>query len=189
MRRGAVVVVAAVLLAGCSAGAQTAPTGPPRAPTPSTLSPTATASPSASAIAIDPCALATAEDVVVAAGGHITAQQHDQRDPAVPGCIWWLADSRIGDGDLLVVVTDVDADAADLAAVRAASPQPQDVADLAEGAFFDGSIGQLVLLQHGTIVTLAAAGFVQDAADPTAASIREVLVALAAPVASSLSPS
>lgn len=187
MRRVALVLVG-LLLAGCSGTPQTAPTGPPRSSTPSTLSPTASGSPSASPVAIDPCSLASESDVVAAAGGRVTARQHDQRNPSVPGCIWWLDDSRLGEGDLLVVVTATDADSADLAAVRAASPHPADVPDVGEGAFYDGSIGQLVLLQGGTIVTLAAAGFVHDAADPTAAQMQQVLVALAGPVADALAP-
>lgn len=186
MRRVLIGLATAMLLAGCSATPQTAPTGPPRAPTPSTLSPTATPSPSGTPITVDPCALAKESDIVASAGGKVTAQQHDQRNPSVPGCIWWLQDSKLGDGDLLVAVTDTGADADDLAAIRAASPQPVDVSGVGDGAFYDGSLGQLVLLQSGTLVTLASSGFVLDAADPPAAEIRSVLVALAGPVGASL---
>lgn len=187
MRIATVALAVCVLAAaGCSGSPQTAPTGPPRSPTPSTLSPTATPSGSAAPVAVDPCALASGADVTAAAGGRITAQQHDQRNPQVPGCIWWLEDSSLGAGDLLVVVTDTDADAADLAAVRAASPHPEDVDGVGDGAFYDGSIGQLVLLENGSLVTLAASGFVLKAADPPSSDIKKVLVALAAPVAASL---
>lgn len=186
MRRLLTGALLAVLLSACSGTPQVAPTGPPRSPTPATLSPTATPSGSVTPVTIDPCRLADAADLVAAAGGTVGEPQHDQRDPAVPGCIWPLTGSRLGQGDLLVVVTGTGADTADLAAVQAASPAPQPVSGIGQGAFVDRSIGQLVLLSDGTIVTLAASGFVLDAADPPATAIAQVLTALAGPVAANL---
>ena len=186
MRRYVVLPIAAMLLAACSGTPQVAPTGPPRSPTPATLSPTATPSGSVTPVTIDPCALADSSDVHAAAGGTVAAPQHDQRNPQVPGCIWALTGSTLGQGSLLVVVTGTGADQKDFAAVQAASPKPVAVQAIGDAAFYDESIGQLVLLQHGTIVTLAAAGFVLHAADPPSSDIEKVLTTLAKPVAGNL---
>ena len=190
LRRRITLAVGAVLLpvlAACSSpGSAAAPTGPPLPAPSATLLPTGSASPSASAVSIDPCTLADAAQVRQATGGTVGSPVLDLTDPAVPGCSWPVTGSHLGDGNLLVVVTATAGSAATFASVKAAFPGAQDVDGVGAAAFFSGDIGQLLLLQHGTTVTLAASGFVLHGADPDAAAVRSVLTELGRDVAAQL---
>lgn len=104
----------------------------------------------------------------------------------MPGCTWPLTDSRLGDGNLLVVITATGGTAATFSSVQAAFPGATSVSGLGAAAFFVGGIGQLVVQQHAVTVTVAASGFVLDGNDPPVATIEQVLAALAATVVAHL---
>ena len=169
-------VAAAVVLAGCSGNDATPVAAVTSAPA-ATLSPTGTAS--AAPVTVDPCSLVTDAELRDDFGGDVSDRQLNLTDPTVPTCTWAVTGSRLGTGTFRLAVTGTGGTATTFTAVQAAYPAASPVSGVGDRAYSVPTIGQLIVFQKGTTLTLAASGFTKHGADPSPSSTASVLTAVA----------